>query len=153
MVRGNPGKKKCPFISGQKVFRRFISGRKSWGRRGFTLIELLVVMAIIALLASLAAAVSMGKIRQSKESALKEDLHQMRKAIDDFDADTGKYPSNLGDLVDHRYLRSIPVDPMTESADSWQLVKSKEAAQKDGIVDIHSGSLDKSSGGDNYSGW
>ena len=120
---------------------------------GFTFIELLVVLGILALLSSLVVSVSMGKIRQSKESALKEDLHNMRKGIDDFYADTKKYPQKLDDLVDKRYLRSIPIDPVTESAETWQTVLSKDSDQKDGIVDVHSGSGDKSSDGDNYSDW
>src|ERR1039458_6785043 len=78
---------------------------------GFTFIELLLVLAILALLSGLVATVSMNKIRQAKESALKEDLHSLRKSIDDFYADTGKYPKKLGDLADQRYLRSIPADP------------------------------------------
>jgi len=114
---------------------------------------MLLVLAVLALLAGLVASVSMGKIRQSKESALKEDLHAMRKAIDDFYADTGKYPKQLQDLADKHYLRSIPVDPITELNDTWQVVVSQDPAQKDGITDVHSGSEEKSSDGNNYNEW
>jgi general secretion pathway protein G len=123
------------------------------GEKGFTFIELLLVLAILGLLASLVATVSMNKIRQSKESALKEDLHILRKAVDDYYADKGKYPKKLEDLVDQRYLRSVPVDPLTESEGTWQPVYSQELDQKDGIVDVHSGSEEKSSDGNNYSEW
>ncbi|MGH7738707.1 MAG: type II secretion system protein [bacterium] len=123
------------------------------GSRGFTFIELLIVLAIMALLSSLVVSISVGKIRQSKESALKEDLYQMRKAIDDDYADSGKYPKALSELVDHRYLRVIPEDPFTRSVDTWVLEISKDPAQRDGIVDVHSGSEEKSSDGGNYSDW
>ncbi len=120
---------------------------------GFTFIELLIVLAIMSLLASLVVAVSMGKIRQSKESALKEDLHSMRKSLDDFYADKGKYPVKLQDLVEKHYLRSIPVDPLTDSEDTWKAVISQDPAQKGGIVDIHSGSEEKTSDGKPYNEW
>lgn len=120
---------------------------------GFTFIELLVVLAIMALLSGLVAAVSVGKIRQSKESALKEDLHNIRKALDDYYADKGKYPVRLQDLVDQHYLRSIPEDPLTDSMDSWQTVVSQDSTQKGWIVDIHSGSEEKTADGKFYSEW
>jgi general secretion pathway protein G len=130
---------------------------KTMGRRldqrGFTFIELLLVLAILALLAGLAVAVSMSKIRSSKESALKEDLHSMRKALDDYYADKGNYPKKLQDLVDKRYLRSVPMDPFTESSETWQAVYSEDSSQKDGIMDVHSGSEEKSSDGNNYNEW
>jgi general secretion pathway protein G len=121
--------------------------------KGFTFIELLVVLAILSLLAGLVVSVAVGKIQQSKESALKEDLHQMRKCIDDFYADNGKYPQKLDDLVDKHYMRSVPVDPMTESKETWQVVDSTDPLQKNVIVDVHSGSEDKSSDGSNYNEW
>lgn len=120
---------------------------------GFTFIELLIVLAVMALLSSLVVSVSLGKIRQSRESALKEDLHQLRKAIDDFYADSGKYPKSLAELVDHRYLRAVPVDPLTDSAETWKLEMSKDITQKERIVDVHSGSEEKSSDGGHYSDW
>lgn len=131
----------------KKIFKKFQR------QEGFTFIELLVVLAVLSLLASLVATVSLGKIRQSKESALKEDLHLMRKGIDDFYADVGKYPKKLDDLVDRRYLRSIPVDPFTDASDTWQVVYSQDPAQKDGITDVHSGSEEKSGDDKNYNEW
>jgi general secretion pathway protein G len=121
--------------------------------KGFTFIELMLVLAILALLAGIAAAVSMGKIRSSKEAALKTDLANFRKALDDYYADTGKYPKKLDDLVEKRYLRAVPQDPFTESSDTWQAVYSDKPDQKDGIVDVHSGSDEKSGDGGNYSEW
>jgi general secretion pathway protein G len=123
------------------------------GEGGFTFIELLLVLAILSLLAGLVVTVSMNKIRQSKESALKEDLHNMRKAIDDYYADKKHYPKKFQDLVDQHYLRSVPEDPLTESDGTWQPVYSQEPDQKDGIVDVHSGSEEKSDNGKTYSDW
>ncbi len=122
---------------------------------GFTLIELLFVLLIVALLASLVAPVVTNSIGRAKESTLKEDLKVMRKAIDDYYADTGKYPAELNDLVTKRYLRKIPVDPVTESRDTWKLVQAEDsktgAAQ--GIIDVHSGSEEKASDETYYKDW
>jgi general secretion pathway protein G len=127
--------------------------RPGYSGKGFTFIELLIVLALMALLASLVVSVSVGKIRQSKESALKEDLHNMRKALDDFYADQGKYPVKLQDLVEKHYLRSIPLDPLTESEDTWQTEISQDPSQKGGIVDVHSGSGDQPKDGKPYHEW
>jgi general secretion pathway protein G len=129
------------------------SRRRRLGASGFTFIELLLVLAIMSLLASVVTAVAAQKIRQSKESALKEDLYILRKSVDDFYADTGKYPQQLRDLTDKRYMRAIPQDPFTESAVTWQVVLSREVGQENGIEDVHSGSEDKSDDGENYSDW
>ena len=122
-------------------------------QKGFTFIELLVVLAVLSLLAGLVASVSMSKIRSSKESALKEDLHVMRKAIDDYYADTGAYPAKLDDLVEKHYLRSVPKDPFTESSDTWKPVFPEDATEKNGIIDVHSGTDEKTGDGENYSDW
>src|SRR5690606_17591070 len=89
------------------------------GQAGFTLIELLVVMAIIATLLSIVAPRYFSAIDKAKEAVLRQDLKIMRDAIDQFHADSGKYPLDLEELVDRRYLRSIPIDPMTDSNETW----------------------------------
>lgn len=123
--------------------------------RGFTLLELLLVMVIIALLASLAVPVVTGGIHRAKESTLKEDLYAMRKALDDHYADTGSYPAELDDLVRKRYLRRIPVDPLTERRDSWILVRgdNDKSGKVPGIIDVQSGSEDKAHDGTGYRDW
>jgi general secretion pathway protein G len=118
--------------------------------RGFTLIELLVVMAIIALLLTLAAPRYFHSVQRSREAVLKEDLHLMRDAIDKHYADTGKYPATLDDLVAKRYLRRIPVDPITESATSWVIVEPPDKAGSKMVYDIRSGAPGKSLGGTPY---
>jgi general secretion pathway protein G len=118
--------------------------------RGFTLIELLVVMAIIALLLTLAAPRYFQSVQRSREAVLKEDLHLMRDAIDKHYADTGKYPATLDDLVAKKYLRRIPVDPITESATSWVIVEPPDKAGSNMVYDVRSGAPGKSLGGTPY---
>jgi general secretion pathway protein G len=118
--------------------------------RGFTLIELLVVMAIIALLLTLAAPRYFQSVQRSREAVLKEDLHLMREAIDKHYADTGKYPANLEDLVTKKYLRRIPVDPITESATTWVLVDPPDKPGSRAVFDVRSGAPGKSLAGTPY---
>jgi general secretion pathway protein G len=118
--------------------------------RGFTLIELLVVMAIIALLLTLAAPRYFQSVQRSREAVLKEDLHLMRDAIDKHYADTGKYPANLDELVTKKYLRRIPVDPITESATTWVIVDPPDKPDTRVVYDVRSGAPGKSIGGTPY---
>ena len=125
--------------------------------RGFTLIELLIVMVLIVLLASVSLAVYGNSVQRGREAALKEDLFQMRKAIDEYYADKGKYPSDLQTLVSEKYLRSIPPDPFTNSAESWQQIPSEpdaaNPAAEPGISDVKSGSDQTGFDGKPYSEW
>jgi general secretion pathway protein G len=89
---------------------------------GFTLIELLVVLAIVALLLTLAMPRYLQSVEHSKEAVLVENLHISRTAIDKFYGDTGRYPESLAELVDKRYLRGLPYDPVLESADGWNII-------------------------------
>ena len=129
--------------------------------RGFTLIELIVVVAIIGILATIAVPAMRTAPIRARESALKEDLFTLRSCIDQFHADRGRYPSSLDELVSMGYLRTIPVDPVTNSKDTWVPVwlevtgeedeRSQESGQE--MIDVHSGSdkeaLDKSK----YADW
>jgi general secretion pathway protein G len=119
--------------------------------RGFTLIELLVVMAIIALLLTLAAPRYFQSVQRSREAVLKEDLHLMRDAIDKHYADTGKYPATLEELVTKKYLRRIPVDPITESPTTWVIVDPPDKPGARAVYDVRSGAPGKSLGGTPYS--
>jgi general secretion pathway protein G len=121
-------------------------------RFGFTLIELLVVMTIVALLLTLALPRYFGSIDKSKEAVLKENLHQMRESISRYYADKGRYPESLESLVSDKYLRRVPVDPITESTASWQIVAPQDT-EKTGVYDVKSGAPGKSRDGSEYSQW
>jgi len=122
--------------------------------RGLTLIELLLALFILSLLASLAFPIVTGGIHRAKESALKEDLYTMRKAIDNYYADTKTYPVELDELVKKRYMRSVPDDPFTNSRETWRFSWSEEVAgDKKGINDIHSGSDAVDDDGVAYADW
>lgn len=118
-------------------------------RRGFTLIELLVVLAILGILVAIAVPQLQKAPVRAKEAALREDLFTFRSCLDQFYADKGHYPDTLQTLVTEKYIRKIPVDPFTHSADTWQVVMeepdasdtaSADPQQPPGIVDVKSGS-------------
>ena len=121
--------------------------------RGFTLLELLFVMTIVALLAGLALPLLGGSTDRARESALKEDLHAMRKAIDDYFADVGKYPEEMPLLIQKHYLKNMPADPMTERADSWIFTRQDVVRGQGGIIDVHSNSDKIASDGRPYQEW
>ena len=121
-------------------------------RKGFTLVELLVVLAIIATLLTLAVPRYYSSIDKSKEAVLKENLYQMRDAIGKYYADRGKYPESLQALATDKYLRSVPTDPVTESATTW-IVLAPEDPQKGGVYDIRSGAPGKALDGSEFSTW
>lgn len=119
---------------------------------GFTLIELLVVMSIIATLLTFAAPRYIGSIDKSKEAVLRENLASLRDTLDKHYSDTGKYPAALEDLVTHKYLRKIPIDPVTDSNRTWIIVPPEDA-QKGGVFDVHSGAPGRARDGTSYRDW
>ena len=121
--------------------------------KGFTLIELLIVMSIIAILATIAQPSFKQAIIKARESVLKEDLFILRDVIDQYYADKGKYPPAMDDLVGEGYIRGIPKDPFTNSADTWQLVYNSEQEEEQGIYDVHSGSDMVAVDGTAYNEW
>lgn len=126
--------------------------RPSGLARGFTLIELLVVMAVIALLLSLAAPRYFGGVDKARETVLKENLHQMRDALDQHYADLARYPDALDDLVSRKYLRRIPPDPLTDSDKTWVVVPPADP-QKGGVYDVKSGATGNGRDGTAYNSW
>lgn len=118
---------------------------------GFTLIELLVVMVIIATLLSIVAPRYFKSLDRSKETVLRQDLNVMRDAIDKFHGDTGRYPLTLDELAQRRYLRAIPLDPLTESAATWVVIPPPHASE--GVYDVRSGSQEKAQDGTPYETW
>ncbi|MEI6737921.1 MAG: prepilin-type N-terminal cleavage/methylation domain-containing protein [Pseudomonadota bacterium] len=119
---------------------------------GFTLIELLVVMAIIATLASIAAPRYFSSLEKTREVALRANLKVMREAIDQFYQDTGKWPGALEDLVKSRYLREIPVDPVTREFSTWTPVRQSGGFDS-GIKDVRSGAQGAPRDGTRYEEW
>ncbi|HEX6362256.1 MAG TPA: prepilin-type N-terminal cleavage/methylation domain-containing protein [Albitalea sp.] len=120
--------------------------------RGFTLIELMVVLAIVATLLSIALPRYFGSVDLAREATLRQDLAVMRDAIDKHHADTGRYPQGLEELVTRHYLRRIPVDPFTESAETWVIVPPRE---RDGgaVYSVASGASAVARDGTPVSGW
>ena len=120
---------------------------------GFTLIEILVVLAIIATLLSLVTPRYFNTIDRSKETMLRHDLATMRDAIDKFYSDNNAYPETLDDLTQRKYIRNIPVDPITESSITWIFTSPSDIDTKGSIADIHSGSAAMSADGTPYASW
>lgn len=123
--------------------------------KGFTLIELLVVLSIIATLLTLAAPRYFQHVERSKEAVLRTNLATVRDAIDQYHADKGIWPATLQALVDDRYLRALPLDPITESRETWLLEtppeeKASEATES-GVYNLHSGAEGNGSDGKAYS--
>ena len=125
--------------------------------RGFTLIELMVVMALIVILASIGLASYTNSVTRSKEAVLKEDLFRMRDSLDQYYADKGKYPASLQSLVEDKYLRALPVDPFTNSTETWQTVMSEpdpnNPSAESGVYDVKSGSDRMALDGSPYADW
>jgi len=121
-------------------------------RRGFTLIELLVVLAVVATLLTLALPRYFSSVDKSKEAVLKENLYQMREAISRYQADKGRYPETLESLAADKYLRKVPLDPITESAATWIVVAPADS-QKSGVYDVRSGAPGKGLDGSEYGQW
>lgn len=120
--------------------------------QGFTLIELIVVMAIIALLITIVAPRYMKSLEKSKEAVLKQDLSVMRDALDKYYGDVGKYPNSLDELVEQKYLREVPVDPLTDSTSTWQVVPPVDP-ELGAIYNVKSGASGSSTIGTSYSDW
>lgn len=120
--------------------------------QAFTLIELIVVLAIIATLLTLALPRYFSSIERSKEAVLKENLYQVRDAIGKYYGDKGKYPESLEALTTGKYLRKLPLDPLTESATTWIIVPPEDL-QKGGVFDIKSGAPGKALDGTTFGEW
>ena len=124
---------------------------------GFTLIELLIVMSLIVVLSAVALVGYQGSVVRAREATLMDDLHKLREAIDQYYADKQKWPAALQDLVTDGYVRKIPEDPMTGSADTWQTVPAESdpanPTAEAGIFDVKSGSDKTALNGQSYADW
>ncbi len=123
---------------------------KSWlirlklNRQGFTLFELLAVMVILAVLASIAVPSYKRSQIKARETVLAEDLYQMRRTIDAYFSDHGRYPDSLEELKYNKYLRDIPRDPFTRRSDTWECLSPEPSDNgqlaEGGCFDVRSGS-------------
>ncbi|MBV7548161.1 type II secretion system GspH family protein [Pseudomonas sp. PDM26] len=120
--------------------------------KGFTLIELMVVMAIIATLMTIALPRYFNSLEASKETTLHQSLSTMREALDHYYGDTGHYPDSIEQLVELRYLRSQPLDPISERKDTWVIVAPPDGVAG-GVADIKSGASGRARDGSLYSEW
>jgi general secretion pathway protein G len=138
---------------------RLIRSGKRVSRRqfGFTLIELMIVMAIVSILVAIAVPIYQKAIIRAKESVLRNNLFTLRTMIDEFTVDKQHAPQTLDELVSEGYLRQIPVDPITGSAQSWKIIMEDTPAggdtQPPGIFDVKSGAEGNSLDGSPYSDW
>lgn len=118
---------------------------------GYTILELLVVLAALGLLLSIAAPKYSEHVDRAREVALKQSLSGIRDAIDKFYADRARYPKDMQELVTERYLRQMPVDPLTDRSDSWVVVAPEQ--KSDVLRDVHSGAPGKARDGTAYAAW
>ena len=136
---------------------RFSGPARPLGSRGFTLIELLVVISMISILAAMGVVQYRNSVRRTEEATLKKDLFEMRDIIDQYYADKGKYPSSLDALVSDGYMRKIPIDPITKSADTWQTEPAEpdpgNPTAEPGIYNVKSGATGTSLDGSAYADW
>ncbi len=122
-------------------------------KRGFTLIELLVVLGIVALLLTLAVPRFFPSVDKTKETILLDNLRNTRAVIDQYHADTGRYPDSLEQLVEKKYLARVPVDPVTESDATWVVVPPEADGEPGAVYDIRSGAPGNGRDGRPYAEW
>jgi general secretion pathway protein G len=121
------------------------------------MIELMIVMTVITILVSMAVPFYQKSVLRSKESVLKNNLFTLRTVIDEYTMDKGKAPQSLQDLVTEGYLRAVPVDPMTQTDQSWRVIMEDAMTSvnqtEPGIFDVQSGSDKTSLEGTAYAEW
>lgn len=128
------------------------AGGKTEG--GFTLIELLVVLVVLAILVAIVAPNYIDRVSEAREVTLKHNLNGLRIAIDQFYKDKARYPNSLEELVQSRYIRVIPIDPVTDRSDTWKVEPPPSAVSVSGkVFNVRSGAPGESKSGIPYSAW
>ena len=128
----------------------------NWRSAGFTLIELMIVITIILILLGMAAASYTKAVRRTREAVLRNDLQELRKAIDNYTLDKQAPPQSVSDLYEAKYLHSVPVDPMTQQPDwvpQFDSVVLSPDQNGTGMTDVHSNSDQTSLEGTPYNTW
>lgn len=117
---------------------------------------MVIVLVMLSILLATAVPVYMAQVRATREGVLKNNLAIMRERLDQFKADRNKYPNSLQELIDGGYLRELPEDPTTGTAE-WEEVYSEydpnEPDAEPGIFDVRSRSTEVGSDGRPYSEW
>ena len=143
-----------PRLSSSSSYSLAASRRR---QSGFTLIELMIVLALISILAAMGVVQYRNSVQHTQESVLRTDLFRMRDAIDQYYADKNKYPASLETLVTDGYMRRIPEDPITHSADTWQTEPAEadpaNPTAEPGIYNVKSGAQGTALDGSSYSDW
>lgn len=124
----------------------------SYAQSGFSLLELMIAMFILIILLSVALPTYQRSVQHAQETVLKENLWQMRKAIDQYAADKSKYPKSIDDLVEGKYLRERPIDPILQK-DEWNEVQGTDPNSPDGdqgMIDVKSTAEGQDSEGKEY---
>lgn len=122
------------------------------GQEGFSLLELMIAMLIMIILISVAVPTYQRSVQHAKEIVLSENLWQMRRAIDQYSADKGKLPHSIDDLVNDKYLRERPIDPITDN-DQWDEVQGEDTSTpnaESGLKDVKSLAEGEDSNGKAY---
>jgi general secretion pathway protein G len=156
-MRKSTGVRRRGRVPERAAGRDLRAASREWQAAGFTLIELLIVLALISILAAMGVVQYKNGVRHTQESVLRTDLFRMRDAIDQYYADKNKYPSSLDTLVSDGYMRRIPEDPITQSADTWQTVPAEpdpsNPSAEPGIYDVKSGAQGTALDGSTYADW
>lgn len=127
--------------------------RATHATRGFTLLEMMVVLTIIVTVVSIAVPFYSSAIVRARESVLRSNLLTIRSVIDQYTYDKEAPPQSLSDLVDEGYLREIPIDPITKSRETWELITATGPSGESGLFDVRSGSDEESLAGTPYNEW
>ncbi len=150
------------------AWKRRLAERRALGTQGgFTLLEMIIVVAIIGILAGIVVPNLIDRPKRAKEAVLRQNLFTLRDVLDQYYGDKGHYPTALEDIVEAGYLRSLPIDPITGSNETWVVVYEEEDPESPGpesdegedgeggpgIIDVHSGSEALSLDGTPYSEW
>ncbi|MBA3334105.1 MAG: type II secretion system protein, partial [Acidobacteria bacterium] len=141
---------KCQMLKSASHYK--IQNPNSKFERGFSLMELMIVMFIIIILLSVALPTYQRSVQHARETVLKENLFQIRRAIDQYSADKGKLPQSLDDLITEQYLREKPIDPISEKAE-WKEIQGEDTTSvegEEGLKDVKSSADGEDGDGKRY---